>query len=161
MLVRRLRAHAGLEQQGADRKRLHPFRRSAEGGECSQSCGGLQDLSSICHEQTSRRNLCPATTRMVALIPARPMKASSSLLNSCVFCLGLPKNGDVWVRILPQSEKILIGEAALWPVSRHGHRAPYTQVREPKHGRDRIDPAVVQNLLKFRSRLRTFLKTQE
>src|ERR1039457_2081358 len=71
-------------------------------------------------------------------------------LHPGVFPLGLLEDRDVGVGVFPDVEEILVGSLCLGLVSRQNEGSAKLQMRHCAYGIADNDPAVIENLLKFR-----------
>ena len=71
------------------------------------------------------------------------------LLQLCVLCLGLFQDGDVWVGVFPECEKILIGCARFGGISLYGVRPGKSKTRQCTYEFDAYNSTMVENFLEL------------
>jgi len=75
--------------------------------------------------------------------------ATRKLLQLDVFCLRLPENRNVGVRVVPEREEILVASSCLGGISRQRECSAELQARQRADGIADHNPAVIENLLEF------------
>src|SRR5271169_7028297 len=98
-------------------------------------------------------------TRMESVSGVAPASPWSSrvLFRSLVLRLRFLQDGDIGVRVLPQRKEVLIRGPGFCRVASHYIRPAQAQLGQRVLGDNRMDPAMIHDLLKFRRRFRSAL----